>query len=179
MTIVLSNVEVNRPWSQLVRHFFIRRPELGIGVTFLDQCTFGCVVAKKIQIGVSQVALESKRTGHVGGFEKVQHVLPAVHAGPADFAFGRQTLTVSRSDNGGFSERCSDRLCVGCRILTPLVDAEFGRVDTNHAVLTHTVLVEDLRDAAGLLHRQDELGSLHRSPHGRIAHGARPDWSDQ
>ena len=43
--IVLGDVEIIGPWSELVRHGFISGPEFIIGIAFLQQGVFGGVVA--------------------------------------------------------------------------------------------------------------------------------------
>jgi hypothetical protein len=63
-----------------------------------------------------------------------------------------------------FAERLGDLAGVGLRVLTPRLDAELGRVDADHAVLTHAVGVEDAGDAAGLLDGGEEFLALPSSP---------------
>ena len=69
---------------------------------------------------MGQVGLEAERLGHADLFEQVEHVLPRVHAGPADFAFGGEALAVVLGDLGRFAEGLGDLLGVALRILAPL-----------------------------------------------------------
>ncbi|EMI17305.1 hypothetical protein RMSM_05777 [Rhodopirellula maiorica SM1] len=126
-----------------------------------------------------QVGLESERFRHPNGFEQIEDVFPAVHSGPADFAFGRQTLAVIGRDLGSFFERVGNFLRVGLRVFTPLFDTKLGAIDADCSVLTHTVVVKDSGDTASHLHRREELGLLLGIAHSRIANGTGPNRSDQ
>ncbi|MEY3174417.1 MAG: hypothetical protein RLZZ436_2331 [Planctomycetota bacterium] len=108
LAIILSNVEVDCPRPQFVGHGLVGRPEFRVRVAGLDKCAFGGVIAEQVEVGVSEVCLEAERLRHADFFEEVKHVLPAVHSGPADFAFGRQSLPVVRSDLCGFTEGAGD-----------------------------------------------------------------------
>ena len=113
---------------------------------------FGCVVAHQVEIGVRQVGLEAERLRHADFFQQVEHVLPAVHAGPADLTFGGQAFAMVGCDLGCFAESVGDLGRVGFGIGPPFLDAELGRVDANAAILPHAVFVEDLGDATGHAH---------------------------
>ena len=111
--VVLGDVEVDRPGPQRVGHLLVGGPE------FVRRCSPACskrmlrrVVAQQVQIGVSQVGLKAERFGHVDRFQQIEHVLPRVHAGPADFAFGGEPFAVVVGDLGGFAERLGDLLRV-------------------------------------------------------------------
>ena len=84
------------------------------------------------------VGLEAERFRPTDHLQKIHHVLPAVHAAPADLALGRKALAMLLGDIAGFAEglarspsgsrrdcqpnrarrslnRCGRRLTVGCR----------------------------------------------------------------
>ena len=79
------------------------------------QGMLGGVVAHEVEIRVSHIGLEAECFGHADGFEEVEHVLPRMHAAPADFPLGREPLAVILRDRAGLPERSRDPLRVPCR----------------------------------------------------------------
>ena len=110
-----------------------------------------------LEVGVGHVGLEAQGLGHVHGLQEIEHVLPTMQTGPADLALSSQAFTVIRGDLGGFTEGFGYLLGVRQGIFTPLGHAEFCGVNPNHAVLTHTVLVEHAGDATAHAHRIEKL----------------------
>ena len=164
--VVLGDVEVDRPGPELVDHLVVGGVEFVVACSLsFEQRVLGGVVAQQVEIGVGEVGLEAERFGHADGFEQVEHVLPTVHAGPADFALGGEAFAVVGGDAGGLAEGVGDLLGVGGGVVPPLVDAELGGVDADDAVLAHAVVVEDLGDAAGGSNGVEELlPGLRRRP---------------
>ena len=56
------------------------------------RCVLRCVVAEDVKKRVGHVRLEAESFGLSDFFEQVDHLLPAVHAAPADFAFGSEAF---------------------------------------------------------------------------------------
>jgi hypothetical protein len=132
------------------------------------------VVAQRVEVGVGEVGLEAEGVRHADAFEDVEHVLPGVHAGPADFTFGGEALAVVGGDLGGLLEGVDDaggvRFGFSRHLATPN-SAESMRMTP---YLRTPCAVEDLRDAAGHLHGAEEFGLLGVVAHGGVAHGAGP-----
>ena len=84
-------------------------------------------------------------------------LLPAVHAAPADFAFGGQPFAVIFGDVAGFAERLGDRLRDCLRDLAPNRPDAAGRVDAHDAVRPDAEFAQLLRDAAAFANLVDEL----------------------
>ena len=177
--VVLRDVEVDGPGAEGVGHLLIGGPELGVAVAFLEQGVLGGVVAEGVEVGVGEVGLEAEGLRHTDALEDVEHVLPRVHASPADFAFGGKAFAVVLGDGGGLFEGVDDAGGVGRGVFTPLGDAELGGVDADHAILAHAVGVEDLGDAAGHLDGAEEFLLLSVVTHGGVADGAGPHGSHE
>ena len=92
--VVLGDVEVDRPGAQRVGHLLVGGVKFRLRVAFLEQRVLRGVVAEEVEIGVREVRLEADALRHADRLQQVQHVLPGMHAGPADFAFGGETLAV-------------------------------------------------------------------------------------
>ncbi len=128
---------------------------------------------------MGHIGLEAKCLRHSHRFQQIEHVLPTVHAGPADFALGGQAFAVIRSDLGGFAERLGDFRGVLLGILAPFLDTELSRIDPDYTVLAHAVLVEHAGDAARHPHGVEKLPASCGIPHRRIADRAGPDRRDK
>ena len=72
----------------------------------------GRVVAHRVEQRVRHVGLEAERFRPADHLQKLHHVLPAVHAAPADFALGGEALAMLLGDVAGFAEGLGDRLLV-------------------------------------------------------------------
>ena len=164
--VVLRDVEIDGPRAELVGDCFVGRPEFLVAVIFPEQRVVRRVVAEHERVGVSEVRLESKRFGHAHFLHQRQRGLPGMETGPADFTLSGQALAMVGGDLGGFLERGGDALDIVARILEERRHSELGRVDADHAVLAGTVFVENLGDAAGHLHRVEELGLARGLLHG-------------
>ena len=103
---------------------------------------------------------------------------PAMHAAPADFAFGGQAFAVAGGDVAGFAKCFGDQACVAFGILGPLGGAGCG-IDAHDAVRPRAQLAQLARDAAGFAHLGDEVAALFRAAHGRSAAGRRPNRRHQ
>jgi len=112
--VVLSDVEIDGPRAELVGHLLVSGPEFLIAVAFLQQRVLGCVVAERIKIGVCEVGLEAKGFGHAYAFEHVEHILPAVHSGPADFTLGGEAFAVAGGYLCGLFKRFHNSGGVSC-----------------------------------------------------------------
>ena len=119
--------------------------------------------------------MEAKGLGHADTFEDIQHVFPAVHAGPADFAFGSETFAVIGGDLGSFLEGGNDGGGVGGGVFAPFFHTKLGGINADHAAFAGTVFVEHFCDAAGHLDGVEKFAALLISAHGRITHRTRPD----
>ena len=175
VAVVLRHVEVDRPGAEFVGHLLVGGVELGVGVAGLYEGMFRRVVAEQVEIGVGEIGLEAERLRHANLFEKVENILPGMHPGPADLTFGSKPLAVVVGDLRRLAKGLGNLRRIGLRILPPLVDAKFRRVDPDHAILPHTVLLKDLRDPAGHLHGGEKLFCRDGIAHRRVADGARPD----
>jgi hypothetical protein len=79
----------------------------------------------------------------------------------------------------GFAEGAGDfgGVCFG--IFAPPSNAEFSRIDTNHAIFSNAVLFKDIGDAAGHPDCIHELFAGRVVAHGGVSDGARPDGCHQ
>ncbi len=127
---------------------------------------------------MGQVGLETDRLGHAGGLEGVDHVLPGMHAAPADLALGGESLAVVGGHPAGFAEGLGDPGGVAGGVLGPVLDA-VGGVDADDPAIAGTVVVHDFRDAAGLFDGEDEVPAVLLGAEGRATHRSRPDGSDE
>ena len=140
---------------------------------------FRRIVTHQVQVGVGHIGLKAQRLRHADGFQEIEHVLPIVHAGPADLALGGQAFAVVGGDLGRFAERLGDLRGVRLGVFAPFFDTELGRVDPDHAVLAHAMLVEHAGDAARHPHGVEKFLARRCIPHRRIADRARPNRGDQ
>ena len=124
------------------------------------------------------VGLHADSLGPSDGFQQLHHPLPAVHAAPADLAFGREPLAVRFGDVGGLAERLGDPLRVARRILRPVARAR-GGVDPDHAVLPDAEIAKRATDRAGFLNLRQEFLPIGFVAHCGSAAGRRPDRRDQ
>ncbi len=179
MPIVLGDVEIDGPGSELVGHAFVGLIELLLGVVIPEHGMFGGVVTEQVEIGVGQVGLESEGFGHTDSFEDIEHISPGVHTGPADFAFGGESLSVVFGDIGGFLERIDDAGGVGFGIGSPFFDTELGAIDADHTVFADAVVLKDSGDSASHFNGREEFLLALVITHGRVADGPWPNRSDQ
>ena len=164
--VVLSDVEIDGPRAEGVGHLLVGRPEFLFAIAFLHERVFGGVVAEGVEVGVGEVGLEAERFGHADAFEDIEHILPAVHTGPAYFAFGGETFAVIGGDLGGFFEGGNDGAGVGCGIFAPFLHAKLRGINADHAALAGTVFVEHLGNAAGHLDGFQKFAALFFCAHG-------------
>jgi len=176
--VVLGDVIVEGPGAEGVGHLFVGGPEFLVGVAFFNKGVFRGVVAEEIEVGVGEVGLEADRFGHPGGLEGVEHVLPGVHAAPADFAFGGDALPMIDGDFAGALEGVGDKLGVAGGVFGPVVGAP-GSVDADDAGLAHAVVIKELGDAGGLFNREDEIVTILLGAEGGASDGAGPDGGDE
>ena len=177
--VVLRDVEVDGPGAEGIGHLLVGGPEFGVGVAFFDESMLRGVVAQRVEVGVGEVGLEAESVLVTYAFEDVEHVLPGVHAGPADLAFGGEALAVILGDGSCLLEGIDDAGGIRLRVFLPLGDAELGGVDADAAVFADAGAVEDLRDAAGHLHGVEEFRLLGVITHGAVTHGAGPNGSHE
>ena len=64
ITVILGNMEINRPSAQLICHFRVSSPELLLRMLLAEQGILGGVVPQHKGIGVGQVGLETEGLGH-------------------------------------------------------------------------------------------------------------------
>lgn len=178
-SVVLGDVEVDGPGAESIGHLFIGGPEFSVAVAFFEKGVLRSIVAEGVKIGVGKVSLEAEGVWHADAFEDIEHVLPGVHPGPADFAFSGEALAMISGDLCGFLEGIHDAGGAGRGIFAPFGHAELGGVDADDAVFTDTMVIEDLGDAAGHLHGAEEFFLLGIIAHGGVTDGAGPDGSDE
>ena len=176
--VVLGDVEIQRPGAQGVGHDLVGGPEFVVAVAFLEEGGLGGVVAHEVEIGVGEIRLETDDAGHGGGLQSVHCGFPRVEAAPAYFTFRRDALTELLGDLSGFAECLGDPGGVAGDILCEIGGAACG-IDTDDARLADTMLVEDFRDAAGLLHGEDKIFGILIGAKSRAADRSRPDGSHQ
>ena len=82
-------------------------------------------------------------------------------------------------DIGRHPKRFGDSCRVGRLVLGPLLDSEFGRIDSDHTVLPDADVVEDSGDAAGLANGVEELLTGLVVTHRRVSDRAGPDRGNQ
>ena len=105
------------------------------------------------------------------------HVLPAVHPAPADFALRGEPLAMLLGDVAGFAEGLGDGFLALGGIGGPVVHAGRG-IDPDHAGLANSDVAELPCDAAGLFDHGQKLLALRRRSHGRAAADRRPHRRD-
>ena len=124
--VVLRDVEVDGPGPQHVGHLHQRRvkrrlvlPVEAIG----KQRRLGRVIAHGVEQRMRHVGLEADDAGAVGLLQRVHHGLPAVHAAPADLAFGGKALAIVLGDIAGLAPGLRDQLGVCGGVLGPIAGA--------------------------------------------------------
>ena len=135
-----SKDAVHRSWSY-------RLPEFFFAVAILEECVLRSVVAEKVEIGMGKVCLETYGGRHACFFKRVEHVLPGVHATPADFTFGSETLTVLGSYCASALECFGKEFGIGCFIFGEVSWTACG-VDTDDAIVTYAVCLEGVCNLA-------------------------------
>ena len=177
-TIVLSDVEIDRPGTKSIRHLRVSGIKLGLRIPRLQQGMLRCIVAHQIQVGVGLICLETNRSWHINLLQQVNHILPGMHPGPADFPFSSEAFAIGGSHNSSFTKCRSDPASITDRIAQP-VCGPISSIDADDAIFPDTVCIQNLGDSAGLLHREHKLGSLFGTTHGAITNRPRPDGSHQ
>ena len=81
---------------------------------------------------MGHIGLEAERFWPADHLQKIDHVLPAVHAAPADLAFGRKALAMLLGDVAGLAESLRDRLLVRGGMGGPIMHAG-RRIDAHDA----------------------------------------------
>ena len=158
--VVLRDVEIDRPRAERggeFDHGFVKLGRFPMVIFGDDAVGFG-VFAERVKQRVRHVGLEADDFGHVHGLEEVHHVLPAVHAAPADFAFGGEAFTGVFGDLTGFAEGLGDEFGDALGIGVPGFDAG-GAVDADDAVGAHAEIAEFFGDADGFADVVDPVGA--------------------
>ena len=148
--VILGDVEIDGPRAQHVGHIDEGRIELCLilPVEALGQeSRFRRVVAHCVEQRVGHVGLEPDDAGAVGLFQRIDHRLPAVHAAPADFTLGGQTLAEILGDVAGLTPGLGDQLGAGDGILGPVGRAR-GGIDTDDAIFAHAEVAQCLAEFA-------------------------------
>jgi hypothetical protein len=121
--VVLRDVEVFHPRAQHARHLaqssiqdFLVRPVVICG----QQAVFGRVVTEREQHRMRHVGLDAQRVGPSHLFEQFVQILPTVHAAPADFALGGQSLAITFRNVASFAEGVGDLPGIAHRVCSPL-----------------------------------------------------------
>src|SRR5262245_54642137 len=99
---------------------------------------------------------------------------PAVHASPADFAFGRETFAEAFRNVTSLTERFGDSPRVAFGILRPVRGAR-RRIDADDAVLADAEVAQFPADVTRLPDLGDEVPAVLIAAHCRSAAGRRPD----
>ncbi len=157
--VVLGDVEVDGPWPQGVGEFLVAGIEGGRVVPLevgRNEAIFRRVVAQHEEERVGHVGLETKRFGPADGFEQLDHVMSAVHAAPADFAFGGEAFAELFGDVARLAERVGDALCV-CFWIGGPIGRRAGGVDSHHAVRANADLLERAGDVATFADLSEEV----------------------
>src|SRR5207245_11008409 len=94
----------------------------------------------------------------------LHHLLPTVHAPPANLAFGREPFAKTLGHVAGFAEGLGNQLGVAFGIVRPFAYAA-GRIDPDDAVGPDAQHSELGGDAAGFENLGDELAPLFRGAH--------------
>ncbi len=176
--VVLGDVEVDGPGSELVDHGAVGGPEFFPGVSFFDEGVLGGIVAEEIEIGVGKVGLEADGFGEADGFEEVEGVFPGMDAAPADFAFHGEAFTIVGCDGGGALDGVGSESGVAGGVLGPVFNPS-GGVDADGSVFADAVGVEDFSDAAGFFDGEDEVVAVALRAEGGTTDGAFPDGGDE
>ena len=174
--VVLRHVEIDGPRPQRSCHRLqriIERFRAGPVEPFRQQSILGCVVAQREQQRVRHVGLEAERLRPIHLFEQLEIPLPAVHAAPADLAFGGEPFAEPFRDRARLAEGLRDLLRVAVRILGPLRRTR-GRIDPDDARRSNPDVTQLLADLARFPDLRDELLALALVPHRRAAAGGRP-----
>ena len=167
--VILGHVEVDGPGAQRRRHLLHGLVEgFRLPVVVLRHDAMGArgIVAQRVEERVGHVGLEAHHLGHAGLFQRLDHVLPGVHATPTDFALGGQTLTVVFGHLATLTESLGDELGVALGVFVPGGHRR-GRIDADHTVGAHAQIAQLLTNAAGLAHRSHPIGALRGVTHGR------------
>ena len=175
--VVLGDVEVDGPGTERIRHFFQCFVENGLVLPVIlrrKQARLRRIVAHGVEQRVRHVGLEADGLRAAGFLERVDHVLPRVHAAPADLALAGQPLAIVGRNRAGLAESLGDLPGVGDRVLGPFGGAG-RRIDADHAIGPHTQFAQAFAELAGLLDIGDELLAIGRRTHGGAAAHRRPD----
>ena len=174
--VILRHMEINGPRPEcggerlqgLVQSLRIRPvPIRG------EHCVFRRVVAKDVKQRMGHVRLEAERLRPADTLEQIHHVFPAVHAAPADLAFGRKALPEALGHVASLGKSASDLRLVAFRILRPVRHAARG-INPHHPVRPGAELPQPLANAAGLANLPDKLPAIFFAPHRRTAARRRP-----
>ena len=178
--IVLRHVEINGPRTErageslhrLVQAVRVRpipiRREDGI---------FRRIVAEDVKQRVRHIGLETQRLGPVHPFQEVHHLLPTVHAAPADFPFRRELLAEALRNLAGFLEGLDDFLLIGLGVRRPFRHPA-SRINADHAAGPNAQLAQFAGYATRLAYLRDESLAILLAAHGRAAPRRRPNRRD-
>ena len=179
LTVVLGDVKIDGPRPEFVGHFLVGRPKLLIRITILQKGVLGSVVTHKIEVSVGKVGLKTESLRHAHSLEQVEHILPAMHPGPANLTLGGQALAMIGCDFSGLPEGIDDSSRAFSWVCLPVLYAEFSGINPDDAAFAGSVLVEYPGYAASHFHRIQKLLLLLVGTHCGIPNGSRPDRSDQ
>ena len=124
--VILRDVEINRPGPQRVGERFQRRLKHRVLLPFKilrQNAVFRRVVAHGVQQRMRHVGLKTDDLWAVRPLQQVNHMFPAVHAAPADFALRREALAKAFGDIAGLRKSRGDELAVANRIGGPVLHA--------------------------------------------------------
>src|SRR5690606_27097801 len=137
-SVILSYVEVNGIRTKRRSQFF---------QTFCQSLTvtpfeirwqnpvFRLIGTQQIKEGVGHICSKAE-VRMVYCLQHVQHLFPAMHASPADFAFSGNFFAKFSGSITSLTEGLCDQFVVSGRIRSPGINAT-GRVDANHTVRTY------------------------------------------
>ena len=111
--------------------------------------------------------------GAVGEFEQLDHAFPAMHAAPADFAFGGKAFAMIGGNIGGEAKRLGDALLITFGILEPIAGAA-RRIDADDAVGPNAEFAQPFGDLAAFADLGEKIAALGFVAHRRPAAGAAP-----
>src|SRR5580700_1071112 len=178
--VILRHMKIDGPGPQQMRHLsnciiqnILLRP---IESRRYNPVLRG-VEAERVKQRVGHVGLEAERSGTVHHFEKLSHVLPAMHATPANFSLCREPFAMALGNGTCFPKRLRDTFCISRWILDPVPWAGC-RVDTDNAVFSNSQITQFVCDRTSLADLNKETLPIFIRAHGGAAAGGRPHWRD-
>ena len=179
--VVLRDVEIDRPGAQRRGQLLQRVVELAPGPTNRNPPA-GCASSGRCspwcRAACGPCRPGSRAFRAVDRFEQIHHLLPTVHAAPADFAFGGEPLAEVFGDVARFAERLGDQFLVALRDPSPI-----RRGWQRNRCAPRRKAARRSRGASARCGRPCGPGAtncaaLVSAAHGRTAAGGRPDRRD-